>query len=115
MFVLSLLAIVILVLAVKKTIELFGRGSAASDSSKRGLDAILFWGGMSAVLGLLGQFSGYYLSLQVIASAEIVNPALVAEGIAVAQIPTVYGLAILAVSGVIWFALRSHVDRLARG
>jgi biopolymer transport protein ExbB/TolQ len=65
------------------------------------------------VLGVLGQFSGHYLSLMVIRDAGLVNPALVAEGIAVSLIPTVVGLTILAVSAVVWFGLKCCLNSLA--
>jgi hypothetical protein len=44
MILLTLLAIVILVLAVKKATDLFARTGLERDRLTRGLDAILFWG-----------------------------------------------------------------------
>lgn len=113
MHLLALLAIVVLVLSVKKAVELSGEGARDRERAVRGVDAILFWGGISAVVGLLGQFSGAYLSLMIIRSAPMVDPYLVAEGIAVSLLSTIFGMAILAVAALAWFALRSRLDRLA--
>jgi biopolymer transport protein ExbB/TolQ len=112
MFVLGLLAAVVLVLSVKKAIDLFARSGLERERLSRGLDAILFWGSISAVLGFLGQFSGHYKALMIIRSAEIVNPRLVAEGIAVSLITTVFGLGILAISALVWFGLRCRLNSL---
>jgi biopolymer transport protein ExbB/TolQ len=109
---LGLLAVVVLVLAVKKSIDLFGRTGLERERLARGIDAILFWGCISAVLGFMGQFSGHYKSLTIIRNAEIVNPRLVAEGIRVSLITTVLGLVILAISAIAWFVLRCRLGRL---
>jgi hypothetical protein len=112
MFPLGLLAAVIAALSVKKAIDLFARTGLGQERLARGLSAILFWGCFSAVLGLLGQFSGIYRSLMVIRSAPAVNPGLVAEGLAVSLITTIFGLCILGVSGIVWFGLRCRLDTL---
>jgi biopolymer transport protein ExbB/TolQ len=113
MFVLGLLAVVVVVLAVKKGIDLFGRAGLERESLARGIDAILFWGCISAVLGFMGQFSGHYRALMVIKDAELVNPSLVAEGIAVSLITTIFGLIILAVSAIVWFGFKCRLGRTA--
>jgi biopolymer transport protein ExbB/TolQ len=113
MYVLSLLAVVILVLSVKKAIDFFSRTGSEPAHLSRGLNAILFWGCISAVLGFLGQFSGHYLSLMAIKNAGLVNPALVAEGIAISLITTIFGLTILTVSALVWFGLKCRLDSLA--
>jgi len=113
MYVLVLLAVIVAVLAVKKAFDLFGRAGLERTRRMRGVDAILFWGCISAVLGFMGQFSGHYKSLMVIRNAEIINPRLVAEGIAVSLITTVFGLIILAISAMIWFGLRCRVASTA--
>ena len=112
MVLLTLLAVVVLVLSVKKTVDLFGRGGRDPERLAHGVDAILFWGCISATVGFLGQFTGGYLSLMVIRRSPIVNPALVAEGIAVALLSTVFGLITLIVSGLIWFGLRCRARKL---
>jgi len=112
MWVLSLLAAVVLGLSAKKAFDLFLRGGRDREDLARGLDAILFWGCISAVLGFLGQFTATYISLMIIRNAGIVDPSKVALGIAVSLITTIYGLLTLAVSALLWFLLRWRLSRL---
>jgi len=112
MYVLALLTAVIIALSAKKAIDLFLRTGLERAQLARGLDPILFWGCISAVLGFLGQFTGTYLALMVIRSAGAINPSLVAEGLAASLTTTVCGLAILAMAAVLWFALRCRLHAL---
>jgi biopolymer transport protein ExbB/TolQ len=111
---LGVLGLVVLALSVKKGIDLFARTGLEPERLGRGLNAILFWGCFSAVLGFLGQFAGLYRSLMVIRGAGLIHPGLVAEGIAVALISTVFGLTILAFAGVVWFGLSCRMRSLTR-
>jgi biopolymer transport protein ExbB/TolQ len=106
------LAVVILVLTVKKALDLFLREGLGREQLERGLGAILFWGCVAAVLGLLGQLQGQYLSLRIISQAEIISPNLVAEGMAVSLITTLFGLLQLAFAGIAWFTLSTRFRRL---
>jgi hypothetical protein len=113
MHLLALLALVVLVLSIRRTIDLFARRERDPERLALGVDAILFWGCIAAVLGFLGQFTGMYLSLRVIRRAGLIDPALVAEGIAVSLVTTVFGLIILIVSALLWFALRCRLSQVA--
>jgi hypothetical protein len=110
--VLGLLSFVVVALSLKKAIDLFFRTDLEPERLGRGLHAILFWGCFSAVLGLLGQFSGIYRSLMVIREAGLVHPGMVAEGLAISSITTLLGLGILAMAGIAWFGLRSRLQSL---
>jgi biopolymer transport protein ExbB/TolQ len=101
-------------LSVKKSIDLFARSGLERDRLSGGLNAILFWGCFSAVLGFLGQFAGIYRSLTIIRNAGLVHPGMAAEGLAVSLITTVLGLSILAFSAIVWFALRCRLRALDR-
>jgi hypothetical protein len=48
----------------------------------------------------------------IIAHAEMINPALVVEGMAVSLITTILGLAIFGLAGIAWFALRARLASL---
>lgn len=112
MVLLALLGLVVLFLSAKSAVDLFIRKGRDPERLALGLDAILFWGCMSAVLGFLGQFSSTYLSLMIIRRSALVDPAILAEGIALALLSTVLGLAILFVSALFWFGLRCRAKRL---
>ncbi|MGD2124102.1 MAG: serine hydrolase [Gemmatimonadota bacterium] len=77
-------------------------------------NAILFWGGASAVLGFLGQCQGTYLALGAILSAPEISPQVVAEGFVISFVPTLFGLGILGFSLVAWGTLRL-VPRMGSG
>jgi biopolymer transport protein ExbB/TolQ len=109
---LIVLTLVILALSIKKSIDLFLRSDQERERLERGLSAILFWGCVCAVVGFLGQFSGLYLSLQVIRHAGVISPQRLAEGLAVSLITPLTGLVILVVSAVIWFGLRARYLKL---
>lgn len=85
------------------------------DSSLEGkINAVLFWGAMGAVLGVLGQLNGIYLGLSAILAAPEIDPAVVAEGFAISFLPTLFGLALLAGSALAWFVLRGVYGRMTR-
>ncbi len=104
---------VIAVLAVKKSIDLFGRGDLDAAELEKGLHAILFWGVIALVAGVLGQVSGIYRALNVIIRATEIDPKIVAMGFAESFTTTIFGLALFLVSAVVWFILFARYKRLA--
>ncbi len=106
-----IISIVILVLTVTKSIQVFGPGAADRVGLERGLDAILFWGVFCAILGFWGQVLGHYKSLNVIIHAPVINPKLVFMGLAQCLTSTISGLTILLISSLVWFGLRAVVRR----
>jgi biopolymer transport protein ExbB/TolQ len=108
---LLLLATIILVLSIVTAIRMNNRGTVGEHKFKNGLNGILFWGCISAVLGLLGQFSGLWRALGVISKATVISPKLVAIGLMESFSTTIMGLVILVISAVIWFTLRSLSQR----
>lgn len=111
MWPLLFLAIVILVLSVKKSIQIFGKGDWTPVQLEAGLNAILFWGGISAVLGFYAHFLGIYYAMQEIALASDISPAIVAKGYQMALNTVLTGLFIFMCSAVIWFVLRWKIKR----
>jgi biopolymer transport protein ExbB/TolQ len=106
MWVLLLITLTVLYLSVRDAVSLItggGRDRAASGSRS---DAILFWGCIAVVLGVLATFYGLYLSMSAIRARGVLNPELLAEGISVASLTTIFGLLILAYSALAWFVLR---------
>ena len=122
---LLILAVVNVVLIVRKAVQLFGARGAATLSSadvqdaagatfESGLNAILFWGAMSAVLGFLGQYSGIYKALQAIQGARAISPNVVAAGFAESFTTTLFGLTIFVFSAIAWFVLYGRTQQLRR-
>lgn len=60
------------------------------------------------VFGLLGQFIGMYGALQSIAAMQVeISPALLAGGIKVSSISSIYGMIIFVISYLIWFGINA--------
>lgn len=111
----------LMIIAVANVVMTVLRASQLGDSSRKpgpaveaGVNAILFWGVMALLLGYLGQYSGMYRSLNVIAGAPVINPSLVAKGIAESISTTIFGLVILVFSSIAWFLLRGRYRKLTR-
>lgn len=116
MFPLVLLAVVIAVIGLINVVRLFGQRSAA-DSVRASINGILFWGVVAAVLGFLGQWSGYWKASQVIlrdGPRVGINPAAVIMGFGEALITAFVGLAVLIVACVLWYLLLARWTALAR-
>ena len=79
------------------------------------MHAIIFWGGITAAVGFLGQISGTYNAMNAIARAEQINPSLVAMGFAESLTTTIYGLDVLIVSALIWFILLNRCRKVGGG
>lgn len=58
------------------------------------------------VFGLLGQFIGLYDALEAISIAGDIPPSLLAAGIRVSSITSIYGMIIFILSYLMWFGLR---------
>ena len=100
----SLMAVV--GLALMSAATLFGRNAAASLVAKTWVDAILFWGGFSAISGMLGSIIGVIVGFQAIERAGEVEATLVAGGIKVALLSSGMGVLILGFAALLWFALQ---------
>ena len=75
--------------------------------------AILVWGSLAALLGLLGTVVGLVVAAGSVVAAGEAAPALIAGGLQVALSSTVFGLLLLAVAIVVWLLLQtvtSHGD-----
>ncbi len=113
MWLLLLIAIVILVLTVKKVLDLFVNKSLPSNKLETGINAIFFWGGISALLGAFAHFHGMYISMIIISEANDISPAIVAAGYGVSLIAMLAGLLIFIISAIIWFVFRWRFKKLA--
>ena len=111
MWPLLIFTIVIIALAVKKMIHFLGGQDLSPDRLESGINAILFWGFMSMILGFLAHFQGVYLAMQNIMEANDVSPAIVSEGYMQSLTTILFGLFIFMISTAIWFTLRWRLKR----
>ena len=112
MWPLLIFAIIILVLSIKKIIDLFFKTDLSHAKLESGINSILFWGGMSVLIGFLGHFHGLYMAMEAISRASDISPAIVAMGYGVSLITVLFGLLILLFSSIIWFVLRWRFKQL---
>ena len=112
MWPLLLFAIIIIVLSIKKIIDLFFKSDLSHAELESGINSILFWGGMSVLIGFLGHFHGLYLAMVAISRANDISPAIVAMGYGISLITVLFGLLNLLFSAIIWFVLRWRFNKL---
>jgi biopolymer transport protein ExbB/TolQ len=108
----AVIAIVIAALSIKKVIDLFIRKDLPGHRLEGGLHAIIFWGGVGAVLGILGQITGIYNALGAIIKATEIDPRICAMGFAESFSTTLFGLTMLLVSAVLWFVFFTRYRKL---
>ena len=111
-FPMIIIIIAILVLIVRKVADLYLRKELPPRKLEAGLHAILFWGAVSAVLGVLGQLTGIYNALGAIMRAKEISPSVIAQGFAQSFTTTIFGLEILLVSAIVWFILYGRYRKL---
>lgn len=81
---------------------------------RHSIDAILFWGGVAALVGFLGQWIGFHKMIRAVAEQGIVNPAAVAYGISESLLTPIAGMFVLVTAGLLWFLLRLGLWSVAR-
>lgn len=101
-----LLGLVVLVLTLWNAIGLLTKKDIEGNRRRQGIDSILFWGGVAAVLGFLGQWVGIGKMTRYIAQEGVVSPPAVAYGISESLLTTISGMVVLLVAAFLWFFLR---------
>jgi len=114
MWLLLIIAFLIIFLTSKKTIQLFSKQDLPEPVLENGINAIIFWGSIAAVLGFFAHYLGIYNAMQAIAKATAVSPAIIASGYSVSLITILSGLILFIISAIIWFILRWRYRRLVK-
>ncbi len=112
---LTALAVAILVLAVRRGIDLFGEAGRDAAALKRGIQTILHIGGFCLGFGLLGLAISLLQMFDAIEAAGAVSPAILPGGLKVATIVPIYGLLIFLYAAVLWFVLKERYAMLVAG
>ena len=103
----GLLALVVLVLTL---VNLWRLADLSGDDAQRlrtGIDAVLFWGCLTAILGFLGQWNGLHRAANFVYDKGIVNPQLVVLGLGESLSTSVFGMFVLVAALFLWFGLRT--------
>ncbi len=80
---------------------------------KRTNDAILFIGSLTFLIGIFGQTIGIFMALSSIQAVGEggIAPALIAGGLKVSMITTMYGFGLILTSSVVWFIFRNLIKK----
>jgi len=107
------LALVILILTLVNIVRLALRKGGRAAGLRTSIDAILFWGCLTAIFGFLGQWVGLHKAANAVMAYGAVNPQLVMKGLGESLGTTVFGMFTLLVAAFLWFALRVAQHRRA--
>ena len=114
MTLLSIIALLILGLSIKKTIDLFISDGLKPYQLERGLSGIIFLGSFAFFWGIFGQAIAIYEAMSAIEKMGSVSPAMLAGGLKVSLIVPIYGLMIFLVSSIFWYLLRMRCGFLLK-
>ena len=112
MWLLLFAAIAIVAITIKKLFDLFGNKAPDRLHLEKGINAVIFWGGMSVVLGFFAHFFGMYLAMNAISRAPDISPAIIAQGYAQSLTTILFGMFIFLISAIFWFVLRWRYKQL---
>ena len=113
MWLFLIIALLILYLSVKKAIQLFGKNKLPGPVLENGINAIIFWGSISVILGFFAHYLGVYYAMQAIYRANDISPAIVAYGYSLSLVTILTGLVLFIVSAIIWFVFRWRYRKLS--
>lgn len=105
-FPIMILALVIGVLVLWNAVALLLPGQSPMPRRRRSINAVLFWGGLAAALGLLGQWIGIGKLVRFVAERGVVSPPMVVLGLSESLLTPVAGMFVLVAAGFLWFFLR---------
>ncbi len=113
MWLILIIAIVNLVLTIKKAIDLYVKYSRLNPYElKRGIHAILFWALLGTLLGYLAHYLGVYHAMLIISRAKEISPMIIAQGYAESLLTIKFGLIVLFFSAIAWGWLISRYQKL---
>ena len=112
MWPLIIIGIAVLVIAAQKVYDLYFKEGLSKVQLEKGINAIIFWGAFSIILGFFAHFMGVYQAMQAISQAPAVSPQIVAGGYAVSIITILTGLIIFMISAVLWMVFRARYKKL---
>jgi hypothetical protein len=98
-----LMACVVFVLTIAKFYDLI----IAKKPSPRYLNAILFWGGITAVISFIARYSAYWMMVNEIMDAPDISAQIVFSGYLSSFAPPYFGFIVFLASAIVWWGLRN--------
>jgi len=81
---------------------------------KSGLNAILFWGGVTVLTGMIGQLSAIWELLRAVMEAPDISPQILLVGFLSSFSPTLFGLVVGLFSALAWWAMRYRLSEMQK-
>ncbi len=111
MGILTLILLVVIVMGVTNAIVILKNSSGSDDRINQRLALIKSVGLFGLVFGVLGQLIGLYSAFVRIQAMGNVSPAILAGGIKVSMITTIYGVIIFLIAYLVWFGLAALLEK----
>lgn len=108
---LSIVFLVMLVIAVLAGKSALDNKSNETEKLSSRLSYIKSLGLFAFVLGMLGQFLGLFQSFRIIGSGMDISPAIMAKGVKISMVTSIYGMIIFLIAYLIWFAIKALAVR----
>lgn len=97
---------IVLLAVVAVAVVVIIQGEQSKKTRKLRLEAIRSLGLFALVLGMLGQFIGLFTAFELIGGGMDVSPQLMASGVKVSMITTIYGMIIFVISYLLWLSIK---------
>jgi biopolymer transport protein ExbB/TolQ len=111
MGILTLLLLVILAMAVIMGLHIFTGKRGVTEKIRHQLTYIKSVGLFALIFGILGQAIGLYEAFIDIEKMESISPSLLAGGLRVSSLTSIYGIIIFLLSYLLWFGLEAVLNR----
>lgn len=111
MSVLTLIALVMFSVAVVNGVAIFTGKVEDAEKIRHRVSYVKSIGLLALVTGLLGQLIGLYSAFEYIAEAGSVSPGMLAAGLKVSSITSLYGMVIFVIAYLAWFLLDVALNR----
>lgn len=105
MSILSIVFLAMIITAVVNGVPIASGKVLNVEQTRYRLSYIKSLGLLAVVIGLLGQMIGLFMAFEAIAEMGEVSQAMLAGGLRVSSITTIYGLIIFIIAYLIWFVL----------
>lgn len=104
MSILTLMFLASLLFAIRASVAVFSKGEKGEQVNSK-LNYVKSFGLLALVTGILGQLIGMYSAFSAIEQMGEVSQAMLAGGLKVSSITTIYGLLIFVITRLIWFVI----------
>ena len=108
-----IIALAVIILAVKIAIELYIRKrNERLLALENSINAILFWSGLIVVLGFLQSFWGAITVISSVVAANVSDPLVILGGVADLLKNIILSLSFFSIFSIVWFVFRNRYIRL---